>query len=81
MKIVFYLITFIAFGSCSKNDNAEPTIFNNATGQNISILIQPNLTDANYASTNQSHYVVRNTNTHLNKLLLFIGGSFSAPKD
>lgn len=51
------------------------------TNSTISLLIQPKQTDANYASTNQSHYVVRNTKTHLNKLLLFIGGSFSSPEE
>ncbi len=81
MKNIFLLISFLLIISCSKNVNAEPIISANPVGENISVLIQPNQTDANYASTNQSHYVIRNTKTHLNKLLLFIGGSYSVPKD
>ncbi len=78
MKNILLLISFFLIISCSKNDTTET---NNTTGQNISILIQPNETDTNYSSTQESHYVVRNTKTHLNKLLLFIGGSYSIPKD
>ncbi|MDQ3535574.1 MAG: DUF3089 domain-containing protein [Bacteroidota bacterium] len=64
--------------SCNKEDNISP---DNSTGENVTILVQPNLTDANYSLTDNSHYVVRNSKTHLNKLLLFIGGSFSSPND
>jgi hypothetical protein len=78
MKNILLLISFFLIISCSKNDTTET---DNTTGQNISILIQPNQTDTNYSSTQESHYVVRNTKTHLNKLLLFIGGSYSIPKD
>jgi hypothetical protein len=81
MKNIFLLISFFSIISCSKNENTEPIIPENLTGQNIYVLIQPNQTDVNYSSTQESHYVVRNTKTHLNKLLLFIGGSYSIPKD
>jgi hypothetical protein len=81
MKNILLLILFLSIISCSKNENAEPITPDNTTGQNISVLVQPNQTDANYASTDQDHYVVRNSKTHLNKLLLFIGGSYSVPKD
>lgn len=81
MKNILFLISSIFVLSCSKNENTEPINPVNPNGENISVLIQPNQTDVNYASTNQSHYVIRNTKTHLNKLLLFIGGSFSVPKD
>ena len=77
MKNILLLISFFSIVSCSKNETTEPI----TNAQNISVLVQPNQTDANYTSTQESHYVVRNTKTHLNKLLIFIGGSFSVPKD
>ncbi len=78
MKNILLLISFSLIISCSKDETTET---DDTTGQNISILIQPNQTDTNYSSTQGSHYVVRNTKTHLNKLLLFLGGSYSIPKD
>jgi hypothetical protein len=78
MKFFLSLLSVVMFFSCSKNSNPAP---DNTPGQNVSVLVQPNQTDGNYAAADQSHYVVRNTKTHLNKLLLFIGGSFSVPKD
>jgi hypothetical protein len=77
MKNLFLIWVISTFCSCSKNDNTV----DNTPPKNISILIAPNQTDNNYASTDEPHYVVRNTKTHLNKLLLFIGGSFSIPKN
>jgi hypothetical protein len=79
MKFKILSLAVIIFCSCSKNDN--PTPVDDTKTQKNSILITPNQTDNNYLTTNESHYVVRNTKTHLNKLLLFLGGSFSAPKD
>lgn len=70
-------IAIIVFCSCTKDD----TTLDNTPAQNISVLITPKQTDNNYASTDENHYIVRNTKTHLNKLLLFIGGSYSVPKD
>jgi hypothetical protein len=78
MKNILFLFSFILIISCSKD---ETITTDNTIGQNISTLIQPNQTDTNYSSTQESHYVARNTKTHLNKLLLFIGGSYSIPKD
>jgi hypothetical protein len=77
MNIKIYFIAICLFCSCKKNDNPA----DNTVAQNISVLVTPKQTDNNYASTDESHYVVRNTKTHLNKLLLFIGGSYSVPKD
>ncbi|MBL7883040.1 MAG: T9SS type A sorting domain-containing protein [Bacteroidia bacterium] len=42
--------------------------------------VQPIQTDLNYASVQDSHLVVRNTTTNLNKLFLFIGGTGSNTK-
>lgn len=78
MTRIAFILSLLFLGSCNKD--TDPTV-DNSIGQNVSLLVSPNLTDPNYASTDQSHYVVRNTKTHLNKLLLFIGGSFSVPKD
>ncbi len=79
-KIIYpYFVILISLISCAKNqDNENP---DNITGQNISVLVAPNQTDAAYSVTNESHYVVSNTKTHLNKLLLFLGGSYSIPKN
>lgn len=74
IAILFYVLIII---SCNKQDEPTPGI----DPQNISLLIDPVQTDGNYSSNEKSHYVVRNNQTHLNKLLLFIGGSFSTPKN
>ena len=74
-KILISVFAFIIL-SCSKSDPSA-----DAPATNVSVLIQPNQTDAGYASTDQAHYVIRNTKTHLNKMLLFIGGSFSIPNN
>lgn len=76
-KLILFIILLIS-SSCNQNKPSTPI---DTVGQNVSLLIQPIQTDANYSSTDQSHYVVRNTKTHLSKLLLFIGGSYSDPKD
>jgi hypothetical protein len=71
----FYLIVFFAsvFLACKK-DKAE-------IAQNLAITVPPIDTDIGYQASDQSHYVVRNGTIHLNKLLLFIGGSSSIPKN
>ncbi len=76
-RIVAFFIILSTF-SCNKENSPTP---DNSIGQNVSELVQPVQTDPNYSSTDKSHYVIRNTKTHLNKLLLFIGGSYSTPKD
>jgi hypothetical protein len=47
--------------------------------QTQTIYVQPILTDNNYAANQDSNYVVRNSSNNLNKLVLFIGGSYSSP--
>jgi hypothetical protein len=74
------LISIVLTMSCTTKEDI-PAIEDNTTAQNISVLVTPIQTDPNYATTDESHYVVRNTKTHLNKLLLFIGGSYSIPKN
>ena len=49
--------------------------------QTQSFYVKPISTDINYSATEDSNYVVRNTSTNLNKLVLFLGGSFSSPDD
>jgi hypothetical protein len=83
MKNIFHyllmVLGFVAVCSCacqkSKTSGGDPI------SQNNTYLVKPLETDKNYASTEESHYVVRNSTKHLNKLLLFIGGSYSVPKD
>ncbi len=76
MKIFIKLLLIIVPTSCGK-DGEIPT--DNSTGENVSTLVHPSQTDANYSTTDKSHFIVRNTKNHLNKLMLFIGGSFSSP--
>jgi hypothetical protein len=78
MKNILFLIAILSIISCKKVSEPIP---DNTTAQNISVLIQPNQTDAGYSANQESHYVVRNNKNHLNKLLLFIGGSYSIPKN
>jgi hypothetical protein len=75
MRTLLFVLSLTLLISC-KSDNPIP-----AKGDNISILVQPNKTDVNYSTAEKNHYVVRNTVTHLNKLLVFIGGSYSDPAD
>ena len=74
-RITLPILFSVALLSC-KTDNPDP-----ANAENSSLLVQPIQTDGNYAAADKKHYVVRNTQKHLNKLLLFIGGSSSNPAD
>ena len=76
MKKLIKLLLIVLLISCGKEDEI-PT--DNSTDENVSLLVQPSQTDANYSTSDKSHFVVRNTKNHLNKLMLFIGGSFSSP--
>ena len=44
-------------------------------------LIEPIETDPDYAANEKSHYIVSSTEPSVNKMFLFIGGSFSVPKN
>ena len=79
MKKYLFIVLLIGVWSCEEKD--EDILSDNSIGENVSILVHPNQTDANYSTTNKSHFIVRNTKNHLNKLMLFIGGSFSSPDD
>ncbi len=72
---VFLLLPLTAF-ACNRDDR----VTDEASTKYTSTLVQPVLTDVNYASNEESHYVVRNDQTH-NKLLVFVGGSFSVPEN
>ena len=74
LAIVFLILIIL---SCNKEDNETEAPIIDA--QNVSLLVAPIQTDANFLSTEKEHYVVRNNQIHLNKLLIFIGGSFSTP--
>lgn len=78
MKEIAIIFSILIIISCNKEDDQILPIIN---PENVSLLIEPIQTDGNYLSTEKKHYVVRNNQTHLNKLLLFIGGSFSTPKN
>lgn len=69
-------LSIIILLSCNSDKSDSDLI-----AQNISILVTPNETDTNYPTSEESHYVVRNNKVHLKKLLLFIGGSYSIPKN
>lgn len=75
MRKTAFLFSILIILACNRQD------IPNTTAQNTTLLIEPIQTDGNYASNEKKHYVVRNNQTHLNKLLLFIGGSFSTPKN
>ncbi len=75
IKILTTIFCIIAVLSCNKDDTTTAIV------ENISVLIHPSQTDVGYSPSDKSHYVVRNTEIHLNKLLLFIGGSFSTPEN
>ena len=76
LAIVFLILIML---SCNKEDDETEAPIIDA--QNVSLLVAPIQTDVNFLSTEKEHYVVRNNQIHLNKLLLFIGGSFSTPEN
>ena len=76
MKFLSIAVLLLMLVSCKYSDVPD-----NTTIQNVSVLVQPIETDIHYASGQKRHYIVRNNKMHINKLLLFIGGSFSAPKN
>ena len=47
--------------------------------QTEAFYVKPIYTDSNYASDQDSNYVAINTATNLNKLVLFLGGTYSRP--
>ncbi|NOT74891.1 MAG: hypothetical protein HOP08_08165 [Cyclobacteriaceae bacterium] len=73
MARLFVLILTLVLFTCS--ESTDPST------ENISFQVQPVQVDAKYGASEQAHYIVRNNVTHINKLLLFIGGSFSVPKN
>jgi hypothetical protein len=77
MKTIIVLCVTLLFNACGKKTSNSDTEIT----KNISLLIQPKQTDVNYSASENSHYVVRNTKTYVNKLLLFIGGSYSIPQN
>lgn len=77
MKKIFLLFSTTLVIACNKSEHTTDT----SPDRNVGVLITPHQTDSNYSSTDESHYVVRNTQTPLNKLFLFIGGSYSIPKN
>lgn len=78
MKKIAIIFSILIFLSCNKEDDQTTPVIN---PQNVSLLIEPVQTDSNYLRTEKKHYVVRNNQTHLNKLFLFIGGSWSLPRN
>jgi hypothetical protein len=76
MKIYYLLLFF--FISCKKNNIQMP---NNVSSDVESKLIKPKLTNDGYNSDENEHYIVRNASSSNNKLVLFIGGSNSIPKN
>jgi hypothetical protein len=75
-KTIIYTLLLVLF-ACNKND--EPNAAQPLKGT-TKYFILPVATDKLYGNGEQ-HYVVRNNEIRLNKLLLFIGGSYSVPKN
>jgi hypothetical protein len=66
MRVLFSILTFVTATNCLAQINT--------------FYVKPIQTDVNYAAVQDSHLVVRNTTTNLNKLFLFIGGTGSNTK-
>ena len=78
MKNVSIILSILIVLSCNREDD---TLSTNVAAQNVVTLVAPIQTNTNYSSAEKEHYVVRNNQLHINKLLLFMGGSFSTPKN
>lgn len=63
MRNIFTIILFVTATTCFSQINT--------------FYVKPILTDINYAAVQDSHLIVRNTTTNINKLFLFIGGTGS----
>ncbi len=81
MKSLLLITSFLLTVSCNKNEAINKENISLQAGKNISFLISPNETDGDYKRDEESHYITRNSKIHLNKLLLFIGGSYSVSKN
>ena len=75
MKISLSIIAIISFFNL--NYSAENTRKSPITSYSVS----PNETDINYSENQNKHYIVQNNKQQLGKLVLFIGGSGSDPKN
>jgi hypothetical protein len=74
MKTIFTIMSFVIATNCFAQINTlyvEPNETDSAYKK----------TDTNYVCNKNSNYIVRNTKTNLNKLLLFLGGTKSNPKE
>lgn len=74
---VVFLVLFSVLFSCTDEDNYNV----GAPQSNIILEIPPFKIDRNYSILNPKHYIVRNRFQHLNKLVLFLGGSRTNPKE
>jgi hypothetical protein len=74
MRVLCFVLLIFAV-ACKKDDPAP------VAEETFKVQVRPNQTDAGYSSTDKNHYVVRNSKKSINKLLLFIGGSYSNPAD
>ncbi len=66
MRKIILLMAFVIATTCCAQINT--------------FYVKPHQTDINFASVQDSHLVVRNTTTNLNRLVLFIGGTGSNTK-
>lgn len=76
MKLALAFISLCVFVACGQEEN-EPF----DTLENTSFFIAPVSTNEGYSSGDKDHYVIRNSTTHVNQMLLFIGGTSSTPKN
>lgn len=74
MRVLCFVLLIFAV-ACKKDDPAP------VVEDTFKVQVHPNKTDVNYSSPDKNHYVVRNSKKSINKLLLFIGGSYSNPAD
>ncbi len=73
-----FLIFAVHLMACQKNIEVKNPITNQ---KNEAYLIDPKATDPLYSVDNEQHYVLETNENNIGKLLLFIGGSFSIPKN
>ena len=76
MKQYYLAILVLLFLSCEKEDALEEDYL-----QNNVIEISPNQTDGAYSLGDAKHLILRNKTTHLDKLVVFIGGTNTTPNN
>ncbi len=75
---IFSILLLITCLSCNKHPENE---IDQGIEDFSSMDVAPFLTDSNYSDRDKDHYILRNNTQRKNTLVVFIGGTYSTPKN